>query len=105
VGLALSIGLGACLNAWLLWRGLHTRGQYVAQPGWGKFLAKLLVALAVMVAVLSFITPVDARWIEMRATPWARLGWLMTVVIAGAAAYFAMLAALGFRLADFRRRG
>ena len=32
-GLALAIGLGACLNAALLYRGLRKHGIYTPQPG------------------------------------------------------------------------
>jgi putative peptidoglycan lipid II flippase len=53
-GLALSIGLASCLNAALLWRGLRRRGDYVPQPGWGIFVVKWLIALAVMGLVLWF---------------------------------------------------
>jgi putative peptidoglycan lipid II flippase len=35
-GLALSVGLGACLNAALLWIGLHRRGAIAAGFGWAK---------------------------------------------------------------------
>src|SRR5678809_615049 len=36
-GLALAIGLGACLNAALLYRGLRKSGIYTPQPGWAMF--------------------------------------------------------------------
>jgi putative peptidoglycan lipid II flippase len=47
-GLALSIGLAACLNAALLYRGLRRRASITPQPGWMAFSLKLLVALAIM---------------------------------------------------------
>src|SRR5882672_8248106 len=37
-GLALAIGLGACLNAALLYRALRAAGAYTPQPGWAIFL-------------------------------------------------------------------
>src|SRR5207237_1018274 len=40
-GLALAIGLGACLNAALLYRGLRAHGVYTPQPGWPVFLLKI----------------------------------------------------------------
>ena len=51
-GLALAIGLGACLNAILLYRGLRTRGIYRPQPGWPIFMLRLALALVALSAVL-----------------------------------------------------
>jgi putative peptidoglycan lipid II flippase len=41
-GLALSIGLGALLNAVWLLIGLLRKGSYKPQPGWLKFGLKVL---------------------------------------------------------------
>jgi putative peptidoglycan lipid II flippase len=46
--------------------------------------------------------PID--WSGLQDAPWRRAGWLAAVIGAGAAAYFAALAALGFRPRDFRHR-
>lgn len=101
-GLALAISLGACVNAALLYRGLRLRGMYVPQPGWGKFLLKLLVAVAVMCVVLYGVMQLLPAWSEGgMAERLLRLGLL---VLAGALAYFATLAALGFRPRDFSRK-
>nr|MBO2510722.1 murein biosynthesis integral membrane protein MurJ [Gammaproteobacteria bacterium] len=101
-GLALAISLGACVNAALLYRGLRQRGMYVPQPGWGKFLLKLLVAVAVMCVVLYGVMQLLPAWSEGgMAERLLRLGLL---VLAGALAYFATLAALGFRPRDFSRK-
>src|SRR5918912_1928733 len=54
-GLALAIGLGACLNALLLYRGLRATGAYTPPPGWPMFLAKVGAAVAIMAAALYFI--------------------------------------------------
>jgi putative peptidoglycan lipid II flippase len=101
-GLALSIGLASCLNAALLYRGLRRRGVYRPQPGWSGFIIRLLVALAVMGTVLWFAVGADELWVAQDG--FARILRLAAVVVAGAAAYFATLSALGFRLKDFRRR-
>ncbi|WP_277052196.1 murein biosynthesis integral membrane protein MurJ [Zestomonas thermotolerans] len=101
-GLALAISLGACVNAALLYRGLRQRGMYVPQPGWGKFLLKLLVAVVVMCVVLYGVMQLLPAWSEGgMAERLLRLGLL---VLAGALAYFATLAALGFRPRDFSRK-
>lgn len=101
-GLALSIALGACLNAGLLYYKLRSHQIYQPQPGWGIFMAKILVALTTMGSTLWFISGSDASWLTIstieRAT---RLTW---VVVFGAASYFVMLWLLGFRVKNFARR-
>ena len=101
-GLALAIGLGACLNAGLLYRKLREHGLYRPQPGWGVFIAKVSAALAVMLGVL---------WAAMGTQPWwldapgaQRAVALAGLVAAGALAYFACLWLLGIRLWQFVRR-
>ncbi len=101
-GLALSIGLAACLNAALLYRGLRQQGIYTPQAGWQAFFLKLAAALAVMGAVLWFICGTTDQWLHWRLSE--RLLRLSVTVIFGAVAYFATLWVVGFRLRDFRRR-
>ena len=102
-GLALSIGLGACINATCLYIGLRRRGIYTPQPGWGKFFLKLAIGVAVMGAVAWF-GQAQFDWAAMKVTPALRIGALLGIIVASAATYFAMLALLGFRPRDFRRR-
>jgi putative peptidoglycan lipid II flippase len=102
-GLALAIGLGACMNAALLWRGLVRRDFYRAARGWPVFLGKVALAVALMSLLLWWLSPADARWLAMRDAPLMRVAHLSGVVVAGIAGYFAVLFALGFRVADFRR--
>ncbi len=101
-GLALAIGLGACLNAGLLYRQLRRHGVYRPQPGWGAFALKVAVALAAMALVL---------WLAMGPAPWwlaasgtTRAAAVTGLAVLGGAAYFASLWLLGFRLGDFSRR-
>lgn len=101
-GLALAIGLGACLNAALLLRGLRRREIYSPLPGWSVFLVKLGVAVCVMIAAVWFAAGPDAAWLTIGAADRAlRLAWVVTV---GALSYFAALWVLGFRLGDFAKR-
>ncbi|MDP2170443.1 MAG: murein biosynthesis integral membrane protein MurJ [Rhodocyclaceae bacterium] len=102
-GLALSIGLASCLNAGLLYYGLRKRRDYVPSPGWGSFLLKIILALAVLFATLWFGMGKEADWLVASALE--RVAWLSALVVAGSAAYFAVLWLLGFRLSDFRQRG
>jgi len=100
-GLALSIGLAACVNAFLLYRGLRRHGIYTPQPGWIAFLLRISIALAAMGAALYFAAGPTAAWLEYSfGARILRLGMLVAV---GIAVYFAGLGLLGFRLRDFRR--
>jgi putative peptidoglycan lipid II flippase len=102
-GLALAIGLAACLNAALLWRGLIKRDMYRPLPGWPLFLAKVAAAGALMGAVLWWLAPADTQWLALGTQPLVRVALLAGLGVAGALVYFAALGVFGFRLADFRR--
>lgn len=101
-GLALAIGLGACLNATLLYHTLRRRRIFLPQGGWARFYLRLVGALLVMGTVIWFAAGPDASWLS--GSVWTRAGRLAMVVLVGAAAYFAALWALGFRLRDFQKR-
>lgn len=102
-GLALAIGLSACLNAGFLYQQLRKQGIYQPQPGWMVFVLKLGAALAVMGAGLWWGMGDAARW---AAYGFAERGaHLMALVAGGMTVYFGVLWALGFRVRDFRRRG
>jgi putative peptidoglycan lipid II flippase len=100
-GLALSIGLGACLNALCLYIGLRRRQIYVPRPGWGMFLVRLTGALLVMAGVALWIAG-HFDWspcAPIRYCASARCCWCWVC----AAAYFGPLFAMGFRLREFKR--
>jgi putative peptidoglycan lipid II flippase len=102
-GLALAIGLGACLNAALLYRFLRRSGIYAPLPGWGMFLLKIFIAVAAMAGVLYFAMAEASWWL---AAPWQRkVPAVIGLVLLGAACYGACLAALGLRPREFSRRG
>lgn len=101
-GLALSIGLAACLNAGLLLWYLLRDGIYQPQPGWWKFMFKIGVAVILMAVVLRYAMVGDDYWLNLAASK--RLVWLLGLVVLGAASYFATLWALGFRARDFTRK-
>ncbi len=102
-GLALSIGLAACLNALLLYRGLRAHGIYTPQPGWARFYLKLALALAAMGGVLWFSGGSADEW--LRWSLHERLLRLSALVALGVVTYFATLAMAGFRLRHFRQKG
>jgi putative peptidoglycan lipid II flippase len=101
-GLALSIGLASCLNALLLFRGLRQCKAFQAQPGWGSFMLKIMVALMTLASVLWYGAFPENAWLSSSA--WERAIRLSMLVMAGLASYFGTLWLLGFRLRDFRRR-
>jgi putative peptidoglycan lipid II flippase len=101
-GLALSIGLGACLNAGLLYMGLRRSGTYQPKPGWGKFFLKLAVAVSAMGAA-AYLSASGIDWFGMHARPLLRIVMLFLVVGLCGVVYFVALFAMGFRFADFKR--
>ena len=102
-GLALAIGLGSCLNSAILFYLLRKRDIYQPEPGWGKFLAKLGVAMLMLGLTLWFGMGSEQSWLTSGG--WMRIWRLTGLVIMGMTAYFAVLWLLGFRLKDFSRRG
>jgi putative peptidoglycan lipid II flippase len=102
-GLALAIGLGACLNAGLLYRYLRRHGIYAPQPGWPVYLLKIAAAVAFMAIVL-FTTMDESGW--WLSAPWQqKLPAIIGLVLLGGAAYAGCLLAFGMRPRDFSRRG
>lgn len=101
-GLALAIGLGACINAGMLYYQLRSHEIYQPQPGWMTFLVKIIAAVAVMGIVLWFATGSSASWLADSAM--TRAGRLSLIILAGALSYFAALWLLGFRLRDFTKQ-
>jgi putative peptidoglycan lipid II flippase len=101
-GLALSIGLGACLNAAFLYWGLKRRGIYNALPGWRTFFIRLSGALFLMAGVALW-TAGQFDWVALHATPFIRIGALLIVMTACGISYFGALLAMGFRFRDFKR--
>jgi putative peptidoglycan lipid II flippase len=101
-GLALSIGVGACLNASLLYWGLRRRNIYRPQPGWLLFCVKLAIACGLMAAAAWFGAQ-QIDWIGLKQHAFLRLGALLLLIGVCGVVYFAALLAMGFRLRDFKR--
>ena len=101
-GLALAIGLGACLNASLLYYHLQKANIYKPQAGWLVFVLKLIVALCVMGAALYFAKGDTEAWLHFGLIK--RLFYLSGLVLLGATSYFASLLLMGFRPRDYMRR-
>ena len=102
-GIALAIGLGACLNALLLYLMLRKQGIYAPQPGWLAFALKVGVSVLAMAAALGVAMGPAAAWL---AAGWQwKAGMLAGLVLLGFAVYGAYLLALGFRPRHFSIRG
>ena len=101
-GLALAIGLGACLNASMLYFYLRKSDIYQPQPGWISFLVKLSIALSVMGVTLYFAMGDTSAWLTFSLIK--RLIYITGLVVLGAISYFATLMLLGFRPRDYLRR-
>jgi putative peptidoglycan lipid II flippase len=102
-GLTLSVGLGACVNALLLFAGLRRRGIYTPSSGWTLFLAQLAGASLVLAGTMHWCAA-NFDWIGMHARPLERIGLLAACSVLFAALYFSMLWLMGFKYAYFRRR-
>jgi putative peptidoglycan lipid II flippase len=102
-GLALSIGLGALVNAGWLLIGLRRARVYRPLPGWGVFLARVLLACAALGLLLAW-AGLAIDWLGLQAHWGQRAGWMAAVLAGAALLYFAVLLASGLRPAHFRRR-
>jgi len=101
-GLALSIGLGATINATWLLIGLIRRGVYKPQPGWLAFGARVLVATLALGAALVWADhAID--WLD-RAHPLVRAMKMAGVLGGVALLYVAVLAVVGLKPSQFMRK-
>jgi putative peptidoglycan lipid II flippase len=102
-GLALSIGLGALINAAWLLVGLLRRGSYKPQPGWWRFGLQVVLATGLL-TVLLWLAANHLPWVAMRQEAWLRIGWMALVLGSAALLYFGVLWASGIRLKAFLKR-
>ncbi|MDQ2780237.1 MAG: lipid II flippase MurJ, partial [Pseudomonadota bacterium] len=103
-GLALSVSLGALINAVWLFVGLKRAGAYVPEPGWGGFTLRVFGA-ATLLGGLLFWAERHIDWIGLVAHQAQRVGWLALCLGGAALLYFGVLLASGMKLQQFMRRG
>jgi putative peptidoglycan lipid II flippase len=102
-GLALSIGLGALVNATWLLVGLLRLGVYQPEPGWWKFAAQLVLACALMGGALAWAAQA-LPWLALAGHKLQQVGWLAGCIVSAALIYFLTLQLVGMRWRSFLRR-
>lgn len=95
VGLALATSIAAAVNASLLFFWLRRHKAYTAQPGWGLFMLRIIIAVVVMAGVLLYWLPGLEEWIAMDL--WRRIMMLVLWVGAGMLIYPLILVMTGMR--------
>lgn len=102
-GLALAIGLGACINATALYIGLRKRGIYRPAKGWLPYITRQVIALIVMAVCLHWLGN-QVNWTDANLSVLGRAAWLGLTLSAGGVSYLITLVAVGARPRDFMRR-
>lgn len=100
VGLALATSVAACLNAGLLWRGLHREGVYRFQPGFLGTALRIALASALMAALLVWLKGDLSSWVPLLW--WQRALHIAGLCGVGLVAYAVGLLVLGIRPRQFR---
>jgi len=100
-GIAAASGLAGLFNAALLWIYLRRAGLHQPQPGWGRYLLRMLVASVAMSAAVLVMRAWVGDWAAIG--DWRlRVGWLLLAVVAGAVTYGLAQIVLGLRLRHLR---
>ena len=102
-GLALSIGLGALINALWLLIGLIRRGSYQPVAGWGKYFAQVFFASCLLAAFLWWANQV-VDWTALRSDILMRIVLLAGVIIASVAIYFIAVMGTGLKVKALIKR-
>ncbi len=95
--LALSIGMGALLNAVCLLWGLLRNKTFTPQPGWGRFTLQVIAASALMAVFLMWASGA-LPWLALRAQVFQRIGWMALAIVMAALIYFLACWAAGLKL-------
>ncbi|WP_404299547.1 murein biosynthesis integral membrane protein MurJ [Alicycliphilus denitrificans] len=102
-GLALSIGLGALINALWLLMGLVRRGSFRPRPGWSRLGLQVVAASALLAAFLAWAS-LHFDWLALRADSVQRAGLLALLLCAAVMLYFGALWACGLKPRELLRR-
>tara|TARA_B100001142_G_scaffold172587_1_gene172142 strand:- start:6695 stop:8239 length:1545 start_codon:yes stop_codon:yes gene_type:complete len=101
-GLALAIGLAACINAGLLFYYLRKEKVFKLNHDWGRFLFKILISLSLMVISLFFLRGTFEEWVDYSFLE--RLGNLIFIILISGIIYFTSLRLLGFDFNGFFKK-
>jgi putative peptidoglycan lipid II flippase len=96
--LALSTGVGATLNALLLWHGLRRAGVYQPEGRWLLLLVRIAIACVLMAAFLLWYAGAPDAWLLLHAG--TRILRCSIGIAGGALAYALVLLLLGVRYRD-----
>lgn len=99
-GLALTISLGASINALCLLVILIRRKIYKTSLGWRVFLLRMSPALLTLSTAL-FYANQYVSWLDVQKDLQSRVFYLLGITISGAFLYFGILWMSGFRPKDF----
>jgi putative peptidoglycan lipid II flippase len=102
VVLAASTSLTACLNAGLLFRRLRQDGVLAPEPGWGTFMARVVVATLVMSGLVIAFAGALPQWLALGELH--RVTRLAVIILGAVAVYFGVLFALGLRYRHLMNR-
>ncbi|MGL4667302.1 MAG: murein biosynthesis integral membrane protein MurJ [Saezia sp.] len=102
VGLALSIALGALMNALLLLKGLIKRKSYIPHAGWLRFIAQVFAG-CILLAVLLWFCNTHFQWESLGSTPLKRIGIVLSIIVGAIILYFGTLIVCGCKLKSMLR--
>jgi putative peptidoglycan lipid II flippase len=102
-GLALSIGLGAMVNAGWLLQGLRQRGSYQPAPGWGRFSLQVGWGCALLAGFLLWANQA-LPWVALRSQSGLRIAYLALVLLGSALLYLGALWLSGLQWRQFLKR-
>lgn len=102
VGLTLSMSLGSCVNAALLYLRLRRRGVYQPKSGWARYIKQLTCALVVMAFGLLLVQwLLNIQW--QNADALLRSVQLGILIVMAMVLYFSTLYLMGLRFHHFRQ--
>ena len=101
-GLALAIGLGACINAGLLFYHLRKGSIFKLNVGWLMFLFKITFATFVMALGLFYFKGNIDLWLNYSAS--SRFLHLISLILFGAILYFIALRLCKLDISEFLKK-
>ena len=101
-GLALAIGLAACINAGLLFYFLKKEKIFILNKGWIGFLIKIIISLSLMAISLFFLRGSIDQWVDYSFLQ--RVANLLLIISLSGAIYFVSLKFLGLEFSSFIKK-